>query len=64
MDRDTLPEWAINIIRRLRCLTRGRYFAIIDLKRDGEVDTITILSSGKIERVNPDCDLTGKSTTR
>jgi len=47
------PAWAMNIIRRLRCLTKGRYFAIIDVPHDGIVDTITIIGPGKVEQVNP-----------
>ena len=48
------PAWAMNVIRRLRCLTKGRYHCIIDIKQDGIVDSLTILSSGKVEQVNPD----------
>ena len=47
------PAWASNVIRRLRCLTKGRYFAIIDVPSDGVVDTITIIGPGKVEQVNP-----------
>jgi len=50
---ERLPAWAMNVIRRLRCLTKGRYFAIIDVPSDGIVDTITIIGPGKVEQVNP-----------
>ena len=47
-----LPAWALNIVKRLRNLTKGRYLAIIDVVPDGVVDTLTILPPGKVEKVN------------